>query len=315
VRLGETAILLSIAGPAPTGLNNMPELPEVETVSRGLDHAMAGRRFARVEVNRPDLRFPFPDGFAERLCGRQIERVTRRAKYVLVALDDGTTLLMHLGMSGRFAVEAGADTLRPGEFHRNVADRGRHDHVIFTLSDNTTITYADPRRFGFMDIVTAGGMADHPRLAGLGIEPIGNDMNAAALSKLFAGRNTSLKAALLDQKLIAGIGNIYACEALFEAGLSPRRKAASLATGLQRRLLRAERLAAAIVDVLSRAIAAGGSSLRDHRRTDGELGYFQHSFRVYDRAGEACANPACDGRVKRIVQNNRSTFFCPSCQR
>jgi formamidopyrimidine-DNA glycosylase len=222
---------------------------------------------------------------------------------------------MHLGMSGRFAVEAGANTLSPGNFHHNVADRGRHDHVVFTLSDNTTVTYADPRRFGFMDIVDAGGMADHPRLAGLGIEPIGNDMNAATLSSLFAGRNTSLKAALLDQKLIAGIGNIYACEALFEAALSPRRKAASLATRPQPASRRAQRLAAAIADVLSRAIAAGGSSLRDHRRTDGELGNFQHSFKVYGRAGEECVDPACSAAVKRIVQNNRSTFFCPSCQR
>jgi formamidopyrimidine-DNA glycosylase len=289
----------------------MPELPEVETVRRGLEPAMVGARFLTVDQRRPDLRFPFPERFAERLKGRRIEGLGRRAKYILVTLDDGHVLVMHLGMSGSFRI----DQSTPGHFHHPRSRDGAHDHVVFTLSNGATITYNDPRRFGFMQLIPAGELETHPLFRNIGVEPLGNALDGTLLARLFAGKSVSLKAALLDQTLIAGLGNIYVCEALHRAHLSPRRGAATLARHDGSPTERARLLAADIRDVLNEAVAAGGSSLRDHRRTDGTLGYFQHSFRVYDREGEPCPTPGCGGRIQRIVQSGRSTFFCGTCQR
>jgi formamidopyrimidine-DNA glycosylase len=296
----------------------MPELPEVETVRRGLATVMEGARIVNVEVRRPDLRFPFPADFADRLAGRRITALGRRAKYLLADLDNGMVLVMHLGMSGSFRIESGGDATAPGAFRFARSKDSRHDHVVFTLQRDGkvhTVIYNDPRRFGFMTLVARDRLAEHPLFADLGLEPTGNALDGDAIARLFAGKSTSLKAALLDQKLIAGLGNIYACEALWQAGLSPRRTAGSITTRDGKATKRCERLAEAIRDVVGRAIEAGGSSLRDHRLTDGSLGYFQHSFRVYDREGEACPRPGCHGTIRRIVQSGRSTFFCPSCQR
>lgn len=297
----------------------MPELPEVETVRRGLQPAMEGARIRRVDQNRPDLRFPFPPGFAERLAGRRVLSLGRRAKYLVAHLDDATALLCHLGMSGSFRIEAQDDAVLPGRFHHARSKDARHDHVVFHLETETgtrlKVVFNDPRRFGFMALAEAAALDTHPLLAGLGVEPTGNALDGALLARLMAGRRTPLKAALLDQRLIAGIGNIYACEALWRARLSPRRQAATLGGRPGRPPARAVRLAEAVRAVIAEAIAAGGSSLRDHVQTDGSLGYFQHSFSVYDRAGEPCRRPGCHGTVQRIVQSGRSTFYCPVCQR
>lgn len=283
----------------------MPELPEVETVRRGLMPALLGRRLVKAEARRKDLRFPFPPNFSERLTGRTITALSRRAKYLLADLDDGQVLIAHLGMSGSFRVE---DAL-PGAFHHERSRLAAHDHVVLTTDQDVTITYNDPRRFGFMLLVPRAELDIHPLIKGLGIEPLGNELSGAYLLSVFTKRSAPLKAALLDQKLIAGLGNIYVCEALFRAGLSPRRAARSLGP------VRAERLAVAIRAVLEDALAAGGSSLRDHARTNGELGYFQHRFQVYDRAGQPCVRPGCKGTVRRIVQSGRSTFYCAVCQK
>jgi formamidopyrimidine-DNA glycosylase len=293
----------------------MPELPEVETVRRGLEPALVGETLARVEVRRPDLRFPFPENMATRLTGRRVEALSRRAKYLLADLDNCEVLLMHLGMSGSFRIEPaeGAEEV-PGIFHHARGKLAPHDHVVLETGSGTRITYNDPRRFGFMLLVSRAELSEHPLMRGLGLEPLGNELDGQALSRLFAGRQTSLKAALLDQRLVAGLGNIYVCEALFRAGLSPLRKAASLA-GTARPGLRATRLAESIRAVLTEAVAAGGSSLRDHIQTNGDLGYFQHTFRVYDWTGQPCVQPGCGGTVRRLVQNGRSTFYCPACQR
>ncbi len=290
----------------------MPELPEVETVRRGLEPAMVGARLVSVERKRPDLRFPFPEAFSERLAGRRIVALGRRAKYLLADLDDGNVLVMHLGMSGSFRVEGAGSTkaLSPGAI-KNPA----HDHVIFALSNGARVVYNDPRRFGFMLLVPRAALAAHPLFESLGLEPLGNELDGAALARLFAGKTTSLKAALLDQTLIAGLGNIYVSEALHRAGLSPRRAAGSLARKDGAPTERAHRLAKAIREVLQEAAAAGGSSLRDHRQTDGALGYFQHNFRVYDRENSPCPTPGCAGVIRRIGQSGRSTFFCGACQR
>ncbi|MEX0839975.1 MAG: bifunctional DNA-formamidopyrimidine glycosylase/DNA-(apurinic or apyrimidinic site) lyase [Parvibaculum sp.] len=293
----------------------MPELPEVETVRRGLAPALEGGRFAHVTQRRPDLRFPLPIRFAERLRGRRVSRLERRAKYILVHLDAtpevaGEVLIMHLGMSGRFTVHRPTATSAPGDFHHGMPGGERHDHIVFDMEDGARIVYADHRRFGFMDLVPEVALATCTHLAGIGPEPLGNEFSAALLAEHLAGRRTPIKSALLDQRTVAGLGNIYVCEALFRAGLSPRRIAASVATPL-----RSARLVAAIRDVLEEAIMAGGSTLRDYAHTDGELGYFQHSFAVYGREGEACSKSRCDGTVSRIVQSGRSTFFCSSCQR
>lgn len=293
----------------------MPELPEVETVRRGLEPALVGATITAVDQRRPDLRFPFPEDFAKRLTGRRIETLQRRAKYLQARLDDGMVLVMHLGMSGSFRIEAAEGTAVPGEFYHGRVAGGVHNHVVFTLSNGARIVYNDPRRFGFMLLIAQDALATHPLFAGLGVEPLGDDLDGAMLARLFRERSTPLKAALLDQRLIAGLGNIYVCEALYRAGLSPRRAAGTLAKRDGTPTARAIKLAAVIREVLLEAVAAGGSSLRDHRQADGTLGYFQHRFRVYDRAGDPCPNVQCSGVVQRLMQNGRSTFFCSVCQR
>lgn len=271
----------------------MPELPEVETVRRGLQPALEGRVLAEVIQRRPDLRFPLPDRMAERLRGRTVRHVGRRAKYILVELDDGNVLIVHLGMSGRM-------TIHPGD----VPAAGRHDHVEFVTDAGVTVRFNDARRFGMMDFAPDGDPTAHPLLASLGPEPLGNEFSAAALGAALAGRRTPIKTALLDQRVVAGLGNIYVCEALHRAGISPRRSAHTIPG------VRAERLAPAIRDVLEAAIAAGGSSLRDYVQADGELGYFQHAWQAYGREGESCPAEGCKGTIGRIVQAGRSTFFC-----
>lgn len=295
----------------------MPELPEVETVARGLSRAMAGRIIEQVTLNRPDLRFPFPQGFAQRLAGAKIARMRRRAKYLLADLEPGGILLMHLGMSGRFDIKAAGPAKASVPADRQGATGAPHDphrHVVFHMDDGSEIAYRDPRRFGFMDLADSEHEADHPRLRGLGVEPLGNALNESYLSNAFRGKQTSLKAVLLDQRIIAGLGNIYVCEALFRAGLSPRLKAGAVARNSTRARKAMAGLVTAIRDVLNEAIAAGGSSLRDYAGADGTLGTFQHGFEVYDRTGKRCLRPGCPGIIKRIVQNNRSSFFCPKCQ-
>lgn len=293
----------------------MPELPEVETVRRGLAPVMEGQEFERVVLYRRDLRFALPDDFEARLHGVRVENLDRRAKYMLARLSTGDVLLMHLGMSGRFIVTKSTHSAVPGEFYHNGGEpSAAHVHVRFEMANGAVIEYADPRRFGIMDIIPRGGLSDHKLLASIGIEPLGNELSGSFLNSALRGRKIPLKAALLDQKIVAGIGNIYACEALFRAGISPRRAAHSI-TSHAGTTARAERLAIAIRDVLSDAIAAGGSTLRDYVNAEGELGYFQHAFQVYDRDGEPCAKPDCGGRVTRIVQSGRSTYFCPDCQR
>lgn len=277
----------------------MPELPEVETVCRGLAPHLVGRVFTRVEQRRADLRVPFPEAFPERLTGRRVTAVRRRAKYILIELDDGMVLVAHLGMSGRMTVHANGE--RPAD--------DPHDHVVFHTDGGARIVFNDARRFGLMALVAADGIEDHPLFAGLGLEPLDNSFNGPALAARLKAKRTPIKAALLDQRVVAGIGNIYACEALFHARLSPRRQAYTVQGG------RAERLANAVRRVLTEAVAAGGSSLRDYVQTSGELGYFQHSFAVYDREGEPCPDCDCGGAVRRIVQSGRSTFYCPRRQR
>jgi formamidopyrimidine-DNA glycosylase len=287
----------------------MPELPEVETVRRGLAPAMEGARFARVEVRRGDLRWPLPKDFAKRLEGQTVVGLGRRAKYLLADLSSGDVLLMHLGMSGSFCV----DDKMPGKFHYERSKHSAHDHVVFHMSNGATVTFNDPRRFGSMKLVPRAKLDDEPLLRALGPEPLGNEFDAAMLAKACIGKKTSLKAALSDQHVVAGLGNIYVCEALFFARLSPKRQASTIADRDGKLDARAEALVDAIKVVLKDAIEAGGSSLRDHRQADGSLGYFQHKFRVYDREGELC--PGCKGKIKRIVQTGRSTFYCPSCQK
>jgi formamidopyrimidine-DNA glycosylase len=293
---------------------NVPELPEVETVRRGLAPAMERAAFLAVAAHREDLRWPLPQNFARRLVGAEVEALRRRAKYLLADLSSGEVLIMHLGMSGSFRVLDGAAEEVPGAFHFPRARALAHDHVVFRMSSGATVTFNDPRRFGFMLLVPRAELAKHP-LMRIGPEPLDPEFTAARLAKSCAGRATSLKAALLDQKTVAGLGNIYVCEALNRARLSPRRRASTLATRTGAPTPSAARLVAAIKVVLEDAIAAGGSSLRDHRRTDGELGSFQHKFRVYDREGGRCRNRGCPGIVRRMVQNGRSTFLCPVCQK
>jgi len=296
----------------------MPELPEVETVRRGLEPAFEGARILRAETRRPDLRFPLPIGFGERLAGRRVLSLSRRAKYLTAEIEDGPLLICHLGMSGSFRVEDAEISETPGIFHHPRSKDATHDHVVFHVEGRDghmrRIVYNDPRRFGFMLFAERDG-EPHPMLSGLGVEPTGNALDGDLLASLFAGKGAPLKAALLDQRLIAGLGNIYVCEALWRARLSPRRAAGTIAGHDGAATSRSRTLADAIRTVIAEAIAAGGSSLRDHRQTDGSLGYFQHTFSVYDREGEACPRPACDGVVHRIVQSGRSTFFCPRCQR
>lgn len=283
-------------------IDPMPELPEVETVRRGLEPALLDRVLVRVLVRRRDLRRPLPDDFEARLTGRRVTAVGRRAKYLLISLDSGDCLIGHLGMSGRFRI-----------FGPEAPEPERHDHILFETDRGDSVRFNDPRRFGLMAVARTDGLDDHPLLALLGPEPLGNDFSGPVLVTRLAGRRGPIKTALLDQSVVAGLGNIYVCEALFRAGLSPLRGTASV-TGR-----RAERLVRAIRQTLNEAIAAGGSSLRDHRRPSGELGYFQHGFAVYGRTGQAC--PVCDGDsavsggIRRIVQGGRSTFYCARCQR
>ncbi len=293
----------------------MPELPEVETVRRGLQPVMEGTKIARVEARRGDLRFPLQKDFLTRLDGQIVTGLGRRAKYILADLASGDVLLMHLGMSGSFRVIEGANDQQPGVFHHPRSEDRAHDHIVFHMASGATISFNDPRRFGYMKIVRRDEMEQEPFLKGLGPEPLGNEFDAAMLARACAGKKTNLKAALLDQRVVAGLGNIYVCEALHRSHLSPRRSASTLA---QRNLAptdHASRLVGAIHSVLNAAIEAGGSSLRDHRRTDGELGYFQHSFRVYDREGQKCPTPKCGGTIKRFTQGGRSTFWCSKCQK
>jgi len=282
----------------------MPELPEVETVCRGLRPKLEGHVLTSVVQRRPDLRFPIPPGFVERLQGRRVESLRRRAKFILATLDDGTVLIAHLGMSGRMTLHEGAPP-----------PPGPHDHVEFATDGGWTVRFCDPRRFGLVDLTTTRELDRHPMLRNLGPEPLSEAFSADYLDAALAGRHTPIKAALLDQKVVAGLGNIYVCEALHRALLSPKRKASTIASRAGAPNERAERLVEAIKATLNDAIAAGGSSLRDHRRTDGSLGDFQHNFRVYDREGEPCPTPGCTGTIKRVVQNARSTFFCPLCQK
>ena len=294
----------------------MPELPEVETVRRGLEPLLVGNRFAAVEQRRLDLRFPLPARFAERLEGRGIEALDRRAKYLLACLDDGEVLVMHLGMSGRFKVDHANGTVRaPGRFAHQAGTAPKHEHIVFHLDDGSAVRYTDARRFGYMDLIPGKDLAAHPLFKGLGVEPLSVDFTPPWLAGRLKGKKTSIKAALFDQRLIAGLGNIYVCEALFRAGLSPFRLAGTIAGKTGKATAKTIALVASIKTVLEQAIKAGGSSLRDHKRTDGTLGRFQHRFKVYGRAGKACARKGCNGTVARAVQNGRSTFYCPTCQR
>lgn len=293
----------------------MPELPEVETVRRGLAPVMEGARFARVEARRGDLRWPLPEHFVQRLEGKTVAGLGRRAKYLLADLSSGEVLMMHLGMSGSFRIAVPSGEGVPGEFHHPRGKLAAHDHIVFHMSNGAVVTFNDPRRFGFMKLTRRAELDEHPLMKAMGPEPLGNAFNAQMLAEAVAGKSTSLKAALLDQRVVAGLGNIYVCEALHRAHLSPRRKASTLADRKGAPNERAEALVPAIKTVLNAAIEAGGSSLRDHRQTDGELGYFQHHFRVYDREGEKCPTRGCTGTIKRIVQGGRSTFYCPVCQK
>jgi len=281
----------------------MPELPEVETVRRGLTPAMEGRVIEGLQVNRADLRFPFPERFEARIEGARVTRMGRYAKFLVTELDTGEALIMHLGMTGRFTVNANPTA----QFHHDPGTYAAHDHVIFTMQGGATVTYNDVRRFGFMELWPTDDMQNYPRLKAMGPEPLSNRFNADYLNEALRGKHTPIKAALLDQSVVAGLGNIYVCEALFRSGISPRRKASTIPGA------RAERLAPAINAVIAEAIEAGGSSISDFASASGDLGYFQHGFGVYDRAGEACKT--CPGTISRIVQSGRSSFYCGKCQR
>jgi formamidopyrimidine-DNA glycosylase len=293
----------------------VPELPEVETVRRGLSPAIEGAGLVMVESRRAGRGFPFPKDFVKRLTGQTVTGLGRRAKYLLADLSSGEVLLMHLGMSGSFRVEKSGESITPGEFHYPRGEAGKHDHVVFQMSSGYAVIFNDPRRFGFMKLIPRGRLEEEPHLEPLGPEPLGNRFDAETLAQSLKGKKTSLKAALSDQKVVAGLGNIYVCEALHRSHLSPKRRASTLAdrkggpNDMNRALVDAIRL------VLNEAIKQGGSSLRDHRQTTGELGYFQHHFRVYDREGTNCTTPGCKGKIRRIVQTGRSTFYCPACQR
>ena len=283
----------------------MPELPEVETVRMGLLPVMEGKRIDQAAVNRPDLRWPFPPRMAERLTGAQVLRLRRRSKYILADLSTGETLLIHLGMSGRMLI-SGAQL---GQFHHHHPAPAKHDHVVLDMEGGARVTFNDARRFGAMDLLPTATAESHPLLSVIGPEPLGNDFHEAHLAARLKDRATPIKSALLDQHNVAGLGNIYVCEVLFRTQISPLR----LARDVKPREV--VRLVPIIRDVLSEAIAAGGSSLRDYRQADGELGYFQHTFRVYDREGEACVTPGCKSLITRTVQSGRSSFHCPTCQR
>ena len=293
----------------------MPELPEVETVRRGLAPVMEGALVTKLVLNRPNLRFPFPDNFANKVQGQKIISLGRRAKYLLVDLTNGNVIIMHLGMSGSFRT---LDENSPGNFHHARNKLEAHDHVIFHLQlpegETAQVIYNDPRRFGLMLLADRTTLDQHPMICDLGVEPVGNELNDDLLAIRFAAKNAPLKAALLDQRIIAGLGNIYVCEALWRSGLSPKRKARTLVLKSGQPTARLTLLVENIRQVIQEAIVAGGSSLRDHAQTDGSLGYFQHSFAVYDCEGKPCQKDECNGTIARIVQSGRSTFYCPRCQ-
>ena len=295
----------------------MPELPEVETVRSGLEPVLTGRSFVRVEQRRPDLRFPLPDRFAERLTGRRVLRLDRRAKYILVHLDHDEVLAMHLGMTGRLIVSNGGPErdLTLGQYVYEHGKDSRHDHLVFTMSGGAVVTYNDARRFGYMALIAERELAQDAFFAGLGVEPLGEELNGAYLARRAAGRKVDLKAYLMDQRIVAGLGNIYVCEALFRAGLDPWKPASRLATRTGKPTPATQRLATEIKAVLTDAIRAGGSTLRDYKRADGTSGLFQNEFAVYGREGAPCARPGCGGTVRRKTQGGRSTFYCPVCQR
>lgn len=296
----------------------MPELPEVETVRRGLAPAMEGALLTKAELRRADLRFPFPPDFTDRITGQRIVALSRRAKYLLIELENGDDIIAHLGMSGSFRVEMdAAEAETPGIFHMPRGKDEKHDHVVFHLQSPAgrgRVVYNDPRRFGFMDIARHADLAGHAFFRGMGAEPTGNLLDETLLAARFAGKSQPLKSALLDQKNIAGLGNIYVCEALWRAALSPLKPAGALVDKKGKAKPALAVLTQSIRDVIFDAIAAGGSSLRDHIQTDGSLGYFQHTFSVYDQEGKPCRRAGCGGTVTRIVQTGRSTFYCPTCQ-
>jgi len=283
----------------------MPELPEVETVKAGIAPVMQGRVIANAQVNRPDLRWPFPENMAARLAGQRVLGLRRRSKYILVDLESGETLLIHLGMSGRMLISGHM----VGDFHHAHPAPAKHDHVVFEMDNGVRITFNDARRFGAMDLMDTAAQDDHWLIRDLGPEPLGNAFNESYLIERLSGRNMPIKSALLDQRIVSGLGNIYVCEVLFRAGINPKRKAGQISAK------RVATLVPLIRTVLTEAIAAGGSSLRDYRQSDGELGYFQHVFQVYDREGQNCVTHGCDSVINRIVQSGRSSFFCPQCQR
>ena len=287
----------------------MPELPEVETVRRGLLPAMEGQRIALAELRRADLRWPFPPDMAARLSGARVMQLRRRSKYILADLDRGESLIIHLGMSGRMVISGLEATQVPGQFHFEHPALEKHDHVLFHMENGARVTFNDPRRFGAMDLCATHTLDAHPLLARIGPEPLSNEFNADYLSVRLKGRKTAIKSALLDQRIVAGLGNIYVCEALFRAGISPLR--ASGRIGAARIMLLTDAIRATLIE----AIDAGGSSLRDYRQANGELGYFQHAFRVYGREGAPCVTAECTQTVRRSVQSGRSSFYCPSCQR
>ncbi|WP_193140360.1 MULTISPECIES: bifunctional DNA-formamidopyrimidine glycosylase/DNA-(apurinic or apyrimidinic site) lyase [unclassified Meridianimarinicoccus] len=288
----------------------MPELPEVETVRRGLEPVMTGRVITTALVRRPDLRWPFPPDMAARLTGQRVLALRRRSKYILCDLSGGETLIWHLGMSGRVLISAPETAVsQPGGFHHTHPAPQKHDHVVLSFDQGAQVVFNDPRRFGAMDLAPTEMVEQHRLLAGLGPEPLGNGFHEAHLVAAFKGRAAPVKSALLDQRIVAGLGNIYVCEALHRAGIAPTRKAGKIAAA------RTAALVPIIRTVLHEAIAAGGSTLKDHRQPDGELGYFQHSFQAYGREGAPCLQPGCGGTIRRIVQSGRSSFYCPACQR
>jgi len=283
----------------------LPELPEVETVRRGLDPVLTGQAIARADVRREGLRWPFPRDLAGRLTGAKVLRLWRRSKYILADLSTGETLILHLGMSGRILISG----TPLGKFHHSHPAPQKHDHVVLDIEGGARVTFNDARRFGAIDLCATKDAENHKLIAGLGPEPLGNTFNESYLAEALQARNMPIKSALLDQKIVAGLGNIYVCEVLFRAGISPKRKAGRIAAG------RVSDLVPIIRQVLGEAIESGGSSLKDYRQADGELGYFQHSFRVYGREGLPCLRPGCGGMVARVVQSGRSSFYCPQCQR
>ena len=295
----------------------MPELPEVETVRVGLEPVLRGRRFVRVEQRRADLRFPLPERFAERLTGRRVKRLGRRAKYILLYLDLGEVLAVHLGMTGRFSVaklgKGGACEF--GDYAFEHGKDAKHDHLVFTMSGGAIVTYNDARRFGYMTLIAEKELAQNAFFEGLGAEPLGDELTPTYLAQKAVGKKVDLKALLMDQRVIAGLGNIYVSEALFRAGLDPWKPASRLATRAGRPGPAAQRLVPQIKSVLADAIRAGGSTLRDYKQANGDIGSFQKEFAVYGRQGEACLKRGCRGTVRRKTQGGRSTFYCPACQR